>query len=179
MPLNYRNGNLRVEEQDIPLPHGGFLKGFPLVTHENGVIVAPVVRREGTTYIMLLEQWRAAMNRRLWEVPGGGPHTGESPEETAVREVREEAGLVVDSLVKVGEVLPAPGWDVETQFHFIAECHSDVGPQELDATENIKRRLFPASQVRDMLRNGQIVDLKTKSLLYDTLDYLSRQEFEP
>jgi len=178
MPMNYRNRSVSLEEKDIPLPHGGVLQQFPLITHENGVIVAPVVRREGTVYIMLLEQWRAAMNRRIWEVPGGGLHTGETPEDTAVREVREEAGLVVDKLVKVGEVLPAPGWDVETQFHFIAECHSDVGIQELDPTENISRRLFPAAQVRDMLRNRQIVDLKTKSLLYDTLEYLSCQEFE-
>ena len=176
MPVSYQKGSVGLIEKDIPLPHGGVLKGFPVITHANGVIVAPVVRREASTFIMLIEQWRAAMNRRIWEVPGGGFERGETPEETAVREVREEAGLVVDKLVRVGEMLPAPGWDVETQFHFIAECHQNVGIQELDSTESISRRLFPASQVREMLRNRQIVDLKTKALLYDTLEYLNSQD---
>jgi ADP-ribose pyrophosphatase len=174
MPVAYRNGHVSLEERDIPLPHGGKLRHFPLITHENGVIVAPIVRKGRTTYIMILEQWRAAMNRRVWEVPGGGLHPDETPREAAVREVREEAGLVVDKLVEVGEVLPAPGWEVETQFHFIAECHPTVGPQDLDSTENMTRRLLPAGRIRRMLRERQIVDMKTKSLLYDALEYLGR-----
>jgi ADP-ribose pyrophosphatase len=172
MPMNYRNGHLSLEERDIPMPHGGALRRFPLVTHDNGVIVAPIVRKGRATYIMLLEQWRAAMNRRVWEVPGGGLLPHETPRQAAVREVREEAGLVVDKLVEVGEVLPAPGWEVETQFHFIAECHSTVGRQRLDPTENIRRKLLPVDRVRRMLREHRIVDLKTKALLYDTLSYL-------
>jgi ADP-ribose pyrophosphatase len=172
MRMNYRNGHLSLQEKDIPLPHGGRLRRFPLVTHDNGVIVAPVVRQGRKVSIMLLEQWRAAMNRRIWEVPGGGLLPHETPRQAAIREVREEAGLVVDKLVRVGEVLPAPGWEVETQFHFIAECHPTLGPQELDSTENIRRRLLPAERVRAMLRERRIVDLKTKALLYDTFDYL-------
>lgn len=174
MPVAYQNGHVSLRETDIPLPHGGKLRRFPLITHENGVIVAPIVRRGRTAYFMLLEQWRAAMNRRVWEVPGGGLHPNETPRQAAVREVREEAGLVVDKLVEVGEVLPAPGWEVETQFHFIAECHPTVGPQDLDSTENMTRRLVPAGRVRQMLRGRQIVDMKSKSLLYDALEYLDR-----
>lgn len=174
MPVDYRNGHLSLRETDIPLPHGGSLRRFPLVTHDNGVIVAPVVRKGRTVYIMLLEQWRAAMNRRVWEVPGGGLHPHETPREAAVREVREEAGLDVDKLVEVGEVLPAPGWEVETQFHFIAECHPRVNAQALDPTENMTRKLLTVDRVRRMLRERRIVDLKSKALLYDTLEYLDR-----
>jgi ADP-ribose pyrophosphatase len=172
MRINYRNGHLRLQEKDIPLPHGGSLRRFPLVTHENGVIVAPILRKGRTTYIMLLDQWRAAMNRRVWEVPGGSLLPGETPREAAHREVREEAGLVVEKLVEVGEVLPAPGWEVETQFHFIAECHPAVNRQKLDPTENIRRRQVTVERVRHMLRKHLIVDMKTKALLYDALDYL-------
>lgn len=174
MPVRYQNGHVSLQETDIPLPHGGALRRFPLITHENGVIVVPIVRKGRATYIMLLQQWRAAMNRRVWEVPGGGLHPHETPREAAVREVREEAGLDVDELVEVGEVLPAPGWEVETQFHFIAECHPTVNPQVLDSTENMTRKLVPVSRIRRMLRERRIVDLKSKALLYDALEYLDR-----
>jgi len=63
---------------------------------------------------------------------------------------------------------------VETQFHFIAECHPTVSPQQLDSSENMTRRLFTMGRVRRMLQQRQIVDLKTKALLYDALDYLER-----
>jgi 8-oxo-dGTP diphosphatase len=35
---------------------------------------------------------------RVWEFPGGGIEFGESPEEAAVREVKEETGLTVKSM---------------------------------------------------------------------------------
>jgi ADP-ribose pyrophosphatase len=170
----YRREHLSVEEADVDLPSGGQVRGFPIVTHADGVIVAPLLTLHGRTYIMLLEQWRAAMNVKVLELPGGGLADGETPEETAVREVREEAGLEVKTLVKVGTVLPAPGWEVETQFHFLALCTPRVNGQALDKTETIRRRLTPVGEVRRLLRTRKIRDLKTKALLYDALEYLGR-----
>lgn len=168
----YRNHHISLVEVDVPLPHGGTIHRFPRITHDNGVIVVPIVIDRGKKYIMLLEQWRAAMDMRVLEVPGGGMLDGESPRDAAVREVREEAGLTVERLVEIGPVFPAPGWDVETQFHFIAECHARVRDQKLDVTENIRLRPTPLGEVRKMLARREIKDLKTKALLYDALDYL-------
>jgi ADP-ribose pyrophosphatase len=168
----YRSEHLSVEEADIPLPHGGNIPGFPLVTHSNGVIVAPIFVQRGRKYIMLLEQWRAAMNVTVLEVPGGGLAPGETPRDAAVREVREEAGLDVEKLVEVGPVLPAPGWEVETQFHFLAICHPRLNGLQLDRTENIRCRPTPVGEVRRLLKTRKIQDLKTKALLYDALEYL-------
>lgn len=175
--LIYKKNSITVEEKNMKMPDGKIMEGFPVVTHENGVIVVPVLEIGGVRHVMLTEQWRAAMNIRVIEVPGGGPLPEESVEETAIREVREESGLDVNKLIKLGEVFPAPGWDIERQFHFIAECEDvpegvhRVGEQKLDRTENIVQRLVPMKKVREMLRKQEIKDLKTKAILYDALDY--------
>jgi ADP-ribose pyrophosphatase len=173
----YKKNSLTLEEKTIKMPHGGLMKDFPVVTHDDGVIVVPILEIGGIKHAMLIEQWRAAMNLRVIEVPGGGQTAGEPLQETAAREVREESGLEVYKLVKLGEVLPAPGWDIEKQSHFIAECELvpegalQVGDQELDRTENIIRKLVPLKKVREMLKKREIKDLKTRAILYDTLEY--------
>ena len=41
---------------------------------------------------------------RLWALPKGTPEANETTEETALREVREETGLLVEILDRVGEI---------------------------------------------------------------------------
>ena len=65
---------------------------------------------------------RHTYGRLNWEVPGGGAEPGESPDETAIREMREETGLdvAVDRLTGVYyEVGPNPGYDHEPIVHFV------------------------------------------------------------
>ena len=63
-------------------------------------IIAPIVRRDPPPTIpqavVLWEQHVLLVKRdnpALWELPGGGMHPRETPEQTVVREVREETGL--------------------------------------------------------------------------------------
>ncbi len=171
----YHKRSLTVEERTVELPNGNVLEDLPVVTHENGVIVVPMLTVDGEWYIMLIRQWRNAMGISTIEVPGGGPEKGESIGQAAIREVEEEAGLKVKKLISLGEVFPAPGWEIETQFHFLAECDGAVNGQKLDFSEHIERNLEPISRVREMLKNREIQDLKTRSILYDALEYLSKK----
>src|SRR6266511_5431501 len=54
----------------------------------------------------LLLEWR--QDNGLWALPGGVQEIGESIEQTAVREVREETGIEVEIIGLVGLYRPPP-----------------------------------------------------------------------
>lgn len=70
-----------------------------------------------------------------WSVLGGGCDPGESPRETIVRELDEEAGLVVGDLVELFEV-PDPGGSSQIVTVFAATWSGDA--RELPLTEGVK-----------------------------------------
>lgn len=67
-------------------------------------------------HVLLVKQSYGHLN---WEIPGGGAEFGESIVETALREVREETGLLVEAKRTTG-VYYEPALDF---LHFVLLCH--------------------------------------------------------
>lgn len=57
--------------------------------------------------VLMVERARPPF-QGLWSLPGGRAEPGETEEETARRELREETGLIVEQLVRLGAFRPAP-----------------------------------------------------------------------
>jgi 8-oxo-dGTP pyrophosphatase MutT (NUDIX family) len=69
---------------------------------------------------------RHTYGRLNWELPGGGAETGESPGQTAVREMLEETGLDVEIDRLTGayyEAGPRPGHAHGPILHFVFAAH--------------------------------------------------------
>jgi 8-oxo-dGTP diphosphatase len=105
------------------------MSGTPAATHAMGAASVIV----GEAGILLVKH---SYGRHNWEIPGGGSEAGESAEETAVREVREELGveIVVESLTGV---YWEPGWREVGGHHFVFRCRLVDGavPQAADPNE--------------------------------------------
>ena len=89
-----------------------------LIDRGNVAAVLPYDMRDDS--VVLVEQFRiGAINRQspwLTEVIAGMVEEGESPEEMAFREAKEEAGLSLDTIFPIAHYLSSPGNTAEEVF---------------------------------------------------------------
>ena len=132
-----------------------------VVRHGPSVVIIPM-RDDGQ--VILIRQYRASVDRELWEVPAGRVDTGETPEEAVVRECEEEIGLVPRSVERIRGLYPAPGFCDEDLIFFRV---SDLVPpapdsaHKADEDEYIQVQPHTVDAARAMVSSGEIVDLKT------------------
>lgn len=131
-----------------------------VIRHVGAVAVLPL-HADGT--VTLVRQYRAPIETRLLEIPAGLRDVDEEPpEETAVRELAEEVGLIADRLEPLAKFHNAAGFSDEVVHIFVAtglrDVESDVqGPEEEDMT--IERH--PVEDLVAMVHAGAITDAKT------------------
>lgn len=130
-----------------------------VVRHVKSVVLLPVPE---PGHVILVRQFRYAVNRWLWELPAGSLDPGEEPEAAARRECHEEIGRVPDTIVRLAALLPTPGYCDEEMIFF--RLSGFVVPDEAaapDEDEDIEPRTFAIAEAREMVRRGEIVDMKT------------------
>jgi ADP-ribose pyrophosphatase len=130
-----------------------------VVRHPRSVVLLPIPE---PGHIVLIRQFRYAVNKWLWELPAGSVDQGEQPEDTAKRECHEEIGKVPDTVVRLASLLPTPGYcDEEMVFFRVSNLEDTHEQAEVDEDEDIEAKVFELREAREMVRRGEIVDMKT------------------
>lgn len=139
----------RVGEQEI-IRHTGASVIVPFLSDPHG----------GDPQLLLVRQYRYAANDFLYELPAGRPNEGESPAECAARELREETGCVAKNLELLTSAYTTPGFTDERLHLFVAH---DITHHEtkFDADEYVEAFPVTMSKAIEMVRNGEIEDMKT------------------
>lgn len=156
----YRGRVFSVEVDRKRFPNGTEHE-VAIVRHRPSVVLIPV-KDDGR--LVLIRQFRPALDREIWEFPAGSVDEGESAEDAAARECEEEIGLVPSRVERLGGWYPTPGFCDEELIFFRV---SGLVPPPADSSrkpdedEDISSRLVTADEVRAMVRSGEIIDLKT------------------
>ncbi len=132
-----------------------------------------IVRHAGAAVILsrlpdgrfvFVRQFRKAVESTLTEAIAGGMEPGETPEECAVREVREESGHTVARMVPLGPIICCPGYSSEVLHGFLADLAPAAGNQDPDEDENLEVLVLSESEVESGITDGGITDGKTLAL---------------
>ena len=147
-----------IDRDRVRMPNGRDVT-VDVVRHARSVVLLPV---PNPGEIVLIRQYRYAVNRWLWEAPAGSVDPGEEPEAAARRECHEEIGQVPDTIVRLAALHPTPGYcNEEMVFFRLSGLTVPDQPAEPDEDEDIEPRTFTIAEARDMVRRGEIVDMKT------------------
>jgi 8-oxo-dGTP pyrophosphatase MutT (NUDIX family) len=153
----YQNPWFRLREDKVLNPKGG--EGiYAVVEPKRAVGVLAVTHTEN---VVLVGQYRYAMECYSWEIIAGGSETGEDLLFTAKRELREEAGLEAESWSELQpEIHLSNCFTSERGYIYLAQNLKSV-PAAPDDTEELRIRECSLSEVRAMIDSGEIVDAMT------------------
>ena len=142
-----------------------------LVKFGESVAIVPLIDRRR---VVLLRQWRPAINDWLIEVPAGRIEEGEHPEEAARRELEEEAGYRANTLIRIGSLCVSPGYSDEIIHIYLATDLEFVGasPEEGEVIESV---IVPLNEALDFVVSQSRTDMKTVAALALTHKYLQRK----
>lgn len=110
--------------------------------------------------VLFVRQYRYAAGEEMLEVPAGTLDPGESPEETARRELVEETGYAARSLSKLAEFYPSPGILTERMHLFLA-TDLERGEASPEDDEHLVLLELPVSEALRLEVGSELKDAKT------------------
>jgi 8-oxo-dGTP pyrophosphatase MutT (NUDIX family) len=171
----YENPWIGVREDQVLRPDGQ--PGIYGVVHfKNRAVGVLPVDEEGRVW--LVGQYRYPLDAYSWEIPEGGCPESETPEETALRELREETGLVAGKLELVATSHLSNSVSDELAYLFRATELTE-GPHEPEGCERIEVRRLAWGEAWAMVRRGEITDsMSVIALLHEAVRRLEGRTSE-
>lgn len=154
--VHYDGRIIRLELDRVIEPSGVEVSR-EVVRHSGAVVILPILD-DGR--IVLIRQYRYAVDRVLLEVPAGRLEPGEDPEDAARRELQEETGYFARELSALSSFYPAPGYTDEKMFLFRA---SGLEMRQASPDEDEYIEVFPmtVAEAHDQLGREETADAKT------------------
>ena len=165
--------SVRIDE--VAMPGGGTAKR-EVVEHGGAVAVVAldepgpldqaaafdlIDAQESATMVVLIEQYRHPLGRRLWELPAGLMDIeGEHGQATAARELIEETGYAAEHWSVLLDVATSPGFTEETVRIFLATGLTEVGRPDSEHEEaDLRVVRVPLSVAVESVLAGRIVNV--------------------
>ncbi len=158
-PVIWQGASWQLRLDRLQLPDGSVVeKG--VVDHPGSVVLVPLRPLPDDYELLLLRQYRHALDQTILELPAGTRGWQEDWLVCAQRELREETGHRAGSFTDLGEIWPAPGLSNERMRLYLAQALSS-DPLPGDADEQIEVTPMRLSDLVTMAYDGRIQDAKS------------------
>src|SRR5262249_7045441 len=129
----FRGRKVDLALQQVRLGDGA-LAEREVVLHRGAVALVPMVDER---HVCLVRNRRFAVDKTLLEVPAGTIDPGESPDQTAERELLEETGYQAGRIRRIREWYVSPGVMTERMYLYLCE-ELRPGPVEHQLDEQLQ-----------------------------------------
>lgn len=155
---------IEVRVDTVRLPNGR-MSTREIVEHRGAVCLVPI---DAQGNVLMVRQYRKAVDATLLEVPAGTLERGEEVLACAQRELQEETGFAAGRLEPLATFYTTPGFSNEVIYAFLA---TDLRPGALapEEDEGISVEPVPLGRVHQMIRSGDIKDAKSIAALLLTI----------
>ncbi len=158
--------NLRVDT--VELPDKKYSKR-EVIEHPGAVAIVPITQ---DNKIVMVKQFRKAVEEVLLEVPAGKLEIGEEAMECGKRELLEETGYKSENLEPLFDFYTSPGFSNEVISIYIAkDLIKDVARPDED--EYIEVEEHDIDDLIQMIMGNRIKDGKTITAILATKEYLN------
>ena len=151
----YKGKILAVRKDEVLLPNGKPAIR-EVVEHSGGSAI--YCEKDGK--ILLVKQFRYPYKEELYEIPAGKLNQGETPEQTAIRELEEEGGIKAEKVERLFDIYPTPAYTNEIIRIFKATDFKDSNIK-LDEDEFLSGEWIDKQKAVEMVNNGEIKDAKS------------------
>ncbi len=126
-----------------------------VVRHPGAVVILPILQTPDGPQVVLIRNWRIALETWSLELPAGTMEPPEPAEACAARELVEETGYQAATLTFLGRFHTSPGLSDELMSAYLATGLSPVrGGQDLEADERIRVEPMALAACLDMIASG-------------------------
>jgi ADP-ribose pyrophosphatase len=170
--LQYQGRKFNFEVSHLRLPNES--EGdWECIRHPGGALAVPVTPNGE---LVMVRQYRFALQGRLLEFPAGTVEPHEEPGITIQRELEEETGYRAKTWQTLGQFPLAPGYSDEIIYAFLAlDLEKLEHAPAQDEDEDMETILVTPQTLTQMIRDGEPVDAKSVASFFLALAFLDAQ----
>jgi len=141
----------------------GIISTREIINHNGSVAI--VALDNDKLSLLMVRQYRKAVEEAILEVPAGTLEINEDPLTCAHRELEEETGYIAEHMEKIGSIMVSPGFMTEKTDIYFAQNLS-MGNINPDEDEILFLEKYLIKDILDLINNEIITDATTIAAIH-------------
>ncbi|GAA0091655.1 NUDIX hydrolase [Paraclostridium bifermentans] len=152
----YTGKVISLKVDTVEVPKKGYQKR-EIIEHPGAVGIVAIT---DDNKVVLVRQFRKAIEKVLWEIPAGKLEQGESPKDCAIRELKEETGYSANNMKLIHKFYTSSGFSNQKIYVYLA-TDLEKGECCLDEDEFLELHEVNLNDAYEMINKNDIEDAKT------------------